>query len=38
MVRIPVREGKKEAGQAILLVVLAMSLFMLGASGHDEHL
>jgi hypothetical protein len=33
MVRIPVREGKKEAGQAILLVVLAMSLFMLGALG-----
>jgi hypothetical protein len=33
VVKIPVREGKKEAGQAILLVVLAMSLFMLGALG-----
>jgi Flp pilus assembly protein TadG len=33
MVRIPDRERKQEAGQAILLVVLAMSLFMLGALG-----
>jgi hypothetical protein len=33
MVRIPVRKEKRESGQAILLVVLAMSLFMLGALG-----
>lgn len=33
MVRIPVRERKQEAGQAILLVVLAISIFMLGALG-----
>lgn len=33
MVRIPVRERKREAGQAILIVLLAMSIFMLGALG-----
>lgn len=33
MVKISVRRRKREAGQAILIVVLAISLFMLGALG-----
>ena len=33
VVRIPVRKRKGESGQAVILVVLAMSIFMLGALG-----
>lgn len=33
MVKIPVRKRRAEAGQAILLVVLGMSIFMLGTLG-----
>ncbi len=33
MVRIPVRRRRQEAGQAIVLTVVGMSLFMLGALG-----
>jgi Flp pilus assembly protein TadG len=33
MVKIPVRRKKSEAGQAILLVIVAMSVFLLGAVG-----